>query len=66
MHATLKYADGTTADVPSNSSLVWNILDTGVATITADGVVTAVNIGATQIKASYQGKPSSSQALIVK
>lgn len=66
MTATVEYADGTSKDVTSDSSLVWNIGDTGVATISSSGLVTGVSIGATKIKATYQGKESSEQALIVK
>lgn len=66
MRATLKYADGTSADVTTNSDLLWNIGNTSVATISKDGLVTGVDVGATQIKATYQGKESASHALIVK
>jgi len=66
MTATVEYADGTTLNATSSSDLVWNIGNTGVATISKDGVVTAVSVGATTIKATYQGKESSSQALLVK
>lgn len=65
MTATVEYADGTKTTATTSSDLVWNIGNTGVATISKDGVVTAVAIGATTIKATYQGKESSSQALIV-
>lgn len=64
--ATLKYADGTTLDVTRNSDLKWNIGNTDVATISASGLVTGVAVGATTIKATYQGKESTSHALIVK
>ncbi len=63
--ATVKYADGTTSVVTTNSDLVWNVGNTDVATISKDGVVTAVNVGATTLKATYQGKESDSQPLIV-
>jgi hypothetical protein len=63
--ATVKYADGTSLDVTTSSDLVWNIGDTGVATISKDGLVTGVGTGATTIKATYQGKESASHALIV-
>lgn len=66
MTATIEYADGTTSNATTNSDLVWNIGNTGVATISKDGVVTGIAVGATTIKATYQGKESSSQALIVK
>lgn len=66
MTATVQYADGTTLDATKSSALVWNIGNTGVATISKDGIVTAVSVGATTIKATYQGKESASQALVVK
>lgn len=64
--ATVKYADGTTSDVTKSSDLVWNIGNTDVATISDTGLVTGVSVGATTIKATYQGRESSSHALIVK
>jgi hypothetical protein len=64
--ATVKYADGTTAVVTTSSDLVWNVGNTDVATISKDGTVTGVNVGATTLKAIYQGKESDSQPLIVK
>lgn len=66
MTATVKYADGTSSNVTTNGDLVWNIGNTGVATISKDGVVTGVSVGATSVRASYQGKESASRALIVK
>lgn len=66
MTATVVYADGTRSAVTESDDLVWNIGNTDVATINDDGVVTGVNVGATQIKATYQGKESASRALIVK
>lgn len=64
--ATVKYTDGTSADVTTSSDLVWNIGNTDVATISSTGLVTGVEIGATTIKASYQGKESATRALVVK
>lgn len=64
--ATVKYADGTSASVTTSSDLVWNVGNADVATISADGVVTGKNVGATTLKATYQGKESASHALIVK
>lgn len=64
--ATVEYADGTKSDVTKSSDLVWNIGNTDVATISTDGVVTGKSVGATTIKATYQGKESSSHALVVK
>ena len=66
MTATVKYADGTSTNATTNSDLVWNIGNTSVATINKDGLVTGVDVGSTTIKATYQGKESSSHALIVK
>lgn len=66
MSATVKYADGTSLDATKVSDLVWNIGNTGVATISKDGVVTGVSVGATTIKATYQGKESASHGLVVK
>lgn len=66
MQATLEYADGTSRDVTRSDDLVWNIGNTNVATISRDGVVTGVAIGATTIKATYQHQQSDSQALIIK
>lgn len=66
MTATVQYADGTSADVTTSSDLVWNIGNTDIATISRDGVVTGVAIGATTIKATFQSKESDSRALIVK
>lgn len=66
MSATVKYADGTSNSVTSDSDLVWNVGDTDVATISKDGTVTGASVGATTIKATYQGKESSSRALVVK
>lgn len=64
--ATVKYADGTSAGVTTSSDLVWNVGNADVATISADGLVTGKNVGATSLKATYQGKESASHALIVK
>lgn len=65
MTATVKYADGTSSNVTTSSDLVWNIENTDVATISSDGVVTGVSVGATKIKATYQGRESASHALVV-
>ncbi|MBX3200998.1 MAG: Ig-like domain-containing protein [Labilithrix sp.] len=65
LSATVKYADGTSNVVTTSSDLVWNIGNTDVATV-ADGVVTGVEIGTTNVKATYQGKESASHLIIVK
>lgn len=66
MTATIEYADGTSKDVTKSSELVWNIGNPTVATITAEGVVTGIGVGATNIKATYQGKESAARTLVVK
>lgn len=63
--ATVDYADGTKADVTNNSQLVWNIDNTDVATISATGMLTGKSVGATKVKATYQGSESGSHAVIV-
>jgi hypothetical protein len=63
--ATVKYADGTSADVTSSADLVWNIGDTSIATVSKTGVITGTGVGATKITATYQGKTSADHALIV-
>lgn len=64
--ATVKYADGTTANVTNSTDLVWNIGDTDVATISNTGLVTGKSTGVTKIKATYQGKESADHTLIVR
>lgn len=66
MTATVKYADGSSDTVTNSDNLVWNIGNTDVATISKTGVVTGNSIGATKVRATYQGKESSSRALVVK
>jgi Bacterial Ig-like domain (group 2) len=65
MTATVKYADGTSNVVTTSPDLVWNIGNTDVATVSG-GVVTGVEIGTTNVKATYQGKESASHVIIVK
>lgn len=64
--ATVEYADGTSLDVTKNGDLVWSIGNTNVATISETGVVTGVDIGTTNIKATYQGKKSAEHVIVVK
>lgn len=65
LRATVKYADGTSADVTSSSDLVWNVADTGIATVSKTGMITGTGAGATKISATYQGKTSADHALVV-
>jgi uncharacterized protein YjdB len=51
--ATLEYADGTSLDVTSNSSTVWNTSNTSVATVSSTGMVTAVAVGTVEITAEF-------------
>lgn len=66
MTATVKYADGTTKDVTKDGELVWNVGDTGVATVSSDGVVKGVAFGSTSVKATYQKTESTSHTILVK
>lgn len=54
--ATVKYADGTRKDVTSDASTVWNTSNPDVATVTKDGLVTAVDEGLVVISADYKGE----------
>ena len=65
LSATVKYADGTTLDVTSNAALVWNVDNTDVATVSSAGLLTGTGVGATKVKATYQGSESGSHAVIV-
>jgi uncharacterized protein YjdB len=51
--ATANYEDGTTEDVTSQST--WSSSDISVATIDSTGLASAVNSGATQISALFEG-----------
>jgi hypothetical protein len=51
--ATGHYSDGTSEPI---TSAAWMSLDTNVATVDVDGVVTAVAAGSTSITATYGGK----------
>ncbi len=48
--ATATYADGTTANI--TSSVTWSVTPTGVASIDANGVLTAVGIGSYTVTAT--------------
>lgn len=62
--ATVEYADGTNANV--TRQVVWNTSNAGVATISANGVVTAVSTGTASLKASYNGTSSADRTVIVR
>jgi len=51
--ATLDYADGTTQDVTTDSSTLWNTSDSSVATVSNMGMVTAVKVGTVEITAEF-------------
>ncbi len=63
--ATVEYADGTKKDITSDSDSVWNVGDTGVATVSKTGLITGVGNGATTVSITYQGTVSDKKALIV-
>jgi uncharacterized protein YjdB len=54
--ALLAYADGTTRDVSTDSSTVWNTTNADVATVSPEGLVTAVSLGVVSITADYKGE----------
>ncbi len=54
--AMVKYADGTSKNVTSDSGTVWNTSDADVATVSTTGLVTAVNEGLVVITADYKGE----------
>ncbi|MEO8798460.1 MAG: Ig-like domain-containing protein [Polyangiaceae bacterium] len=63
--ATVEYADGTKKDITSDSDAVWNVGDTGVATVSKTGLITGVGTGATTVSITYQDNVSDKKALIV-
>ena len=52
--ATLHYADGTTRDITRDGAL-WNTNDASNATISSEGLVSAVSTGIVEISVSYNG-----------
>ena len=54
--AMVSYADGTSKDVTRDSSTVWNTSDADIATVSKDGLVTAVDEGLVVITADYKGE----------
>ncbi|MCH1929498.1 Ig-like domain-containing protein [Shewanella sp. A25] len=61
--AIVTYSDGRTQDV--TESVVWNSASTGVATIDAKGVASAVSTGNTVVSATFQGVSSNNASLTV-
>jgi len=53
MTATATLTDGTTQDLTTDSRLTWESTNQTVATITSDGLVSALAIGATTIRATF-------------
>ncbi len=53
MTATATLTDGTTQNLTTDSRLVWVSTNQTVATITSDGVISALAIGATTIRATF-------------
>lgn len=53
--ATVQYADGTSADVTTDQSTVWNTSEAVVATVSKTGLVTTVSEGIVDITAEYKG-----------
>jgi len=56
LQAMVQYADGTSKDVTEHSDTVWSTSDPGIASVSADGMVTAVSEGAVDISADYKGE----------
>jgi len=54
--ATVKYADGTSKNVTKDASIIWNTSDADIATVTKEGLVTAVDEGLVVISADYKGE----------
>ena len=53
LHATVKYADGTTRDV--TNEVVWNSSAPSVAAVSKEGVVTPLHTGLVNNTADYKG-----------
>jgi uncharacterized protein YjdB len=51
--ATLEYADGTSLDVTTNRSTLWNTSNASVATVSSTGLVTALSVGPVEITAEF-------------
>lgn len=61
-HVVVNYADGTTKDVSTGPGTVWNTSDADIATVSEDGMVTAVKEGVVDISASYQADNKTEKA----
>jgi trimeric autotransporter adhesin len=55
-HAVVRYSDGTSKEVTESSETVWNTSDPSVATVSDDGMVTAIAEGIVDISAEYKGE----------
>ena len=53
LSATLKYADGSSIDVTSDSHVLWNTSDPDVLTVSSTGLMTAKKVGAAKITLTY-------------
>jgi len=53
--AMVQYANGTSKDVTQDPSTVWNTSDATIASVSATGMVTAVDEGVVDISADYKG-----------
>jgi hypothetical protein len=60
--ATATFSDGTTQNV--TASATWQSSNTGVATVTPGGLVTAVTSGTVTLTATYQGKSATATVSI--
>lgn len=58
-------ATGAEDRVRSAADVHWSSTDEGVATVTADGVVTAANLGLAEIKASWEGRRGSAIVRVI-
>ena len=55
-HVTARYADGTTEDVTRSPDTIWNTSEPTVATVSKNGLVTAVKPGLVDITAEFKGE----------
>jgi len=54
--ATARFADGNTKDVTSDPDTFWNTSDPALATVSKDGMVSAIKEGLIDISAEYKGE----------
>lgn len=64
LHATVKYADGTSKDVTKHDNTLWNTSNPNVAIVSKEGMVTAVLEGVVDITAKYKGEKAT-ESLVV-